>query len=127
MKGYLWASLVLFAVQIFSYAVLRPLGLYSRFWYADILLHIMAGAMFASLFIWLTRRSEFPIWLSLALSAMSAVFGSFLWELWEFGGWRLQGFEMPYYLPELGDTLGDMLAGLAGGVILFIFSRLKKR
>ncbi|MBX4195540.1 hypothetical protein KW796_01095 [Candidatus Parcubacteria bacterium] len=116
-RNLLWA-VMLFGVQLVNYFFLRPLGIYSRFWYADIVLHILAGIMFGCLWLWFSRKLTLPREFLYSSIIMSAVLGSFLWEVWEFGGWYVRGFSMPYYIPSLGDTLSDILAGMVGAIIL---------
>lgn len=118
MRRYLYIGIILAIVVAAGHLAARNLGLYYTFWYTDIILHIISGVMLGCFFLWFTRRTEYS---SAALKYFSVVaaatFGSFLWEVWEFGWNRLIP-EIMIYAPTLPDSLLDIFTGFAGGVLL---------
>lgn len=100
------------------------MGWYSEYWFTDITLHTISGVWLALLAISFLKDRGFI----LLVSATSfAVFGSVLWEFWEFAGWRLTPAQVPFYIPQLPDTLGDICCGMVGGfvvsLVIVLFSR----
>jgi hypothetical protein len=94
----------------------RHFGLYARYWYTDIILHTSSGVAFG--LVWLGfNKGERRWWMLMMGAASFAVLGSVAWEVWEFAGWRLMPGHMRFYIPELGDTLGDICCGFLGGIL----------
>lgn len=100
---------------------------YYQFWYTDIVLHVLSGAMFASLWLWFVYRRDRTLIRFETLTAVTfATFGSVLWEFWEFTSWRVLPQISAFYMPEIGDTLGDILCGIVGALIFMIYLYLRK-
>ena len=116
MKRYLYLALSAFVLVGIGSCAARTLGLYHAHWYTDVLLHLVAGVGFGFIWLGLMKKWDYkkPLVLILGASAL-AVLGSVLWEVWEFAGWRLIPGHMRNYIPELGDSLSDILWGLIGG------------
>ena len=115
MKRYLYLALSAFVlVGIGSWAA-RTLGLYHAYWYTDILLHLLAGVGFGFIWVALMGKKDRGSLIMILGAAALAVLGSVLWEVWEFAGWRIIPGHMRNYIPELGDSLSDILWGLIGG------------
>lgn len=117
MRGYIISSAVLFAFVALGSWVARQTGWYNDYWYTDIILHTAAGMAFGLFWIALHHRAGTPLWLIWVGAVAFAVFSSVLWEFWEFAGWRVTPSHMRFYIPELGDTLGDLACGMAGGLM----------
>ncbi len=106
----------------------RRNGWYFDYWYTDIILHIIAGIMFGFLWLLLVRKTEFrPVWLITLGAVAMAVFGSFLWEVWEMTGWRLRPDQARFYIPEIADSLSDITCGMIGGFFSAISNLFRKK
>lgn len=123
MKQYTW-SFVLFMVVAIGSWFARSMGWYNDYWYTDIILHTLSGAAFSLIWIGMNSNSRSPAWLLLLGTVSFAVFGSVLWEFWEFAGWRIMPSHTQFYIPELGDSLSDILCGAVGSIFTFILSKL---
>ncbi len=124
MNKYLKLSILVLLLVGIGHLISRRKSYYGDYWYADIILHVSAGVALALFWIGLAgkprKRSDY-------ISAiLFAVFGSFLWELWEFSGLHLVPDKI-IYKPTLPDSLGDITSGMGGGVIVSIASFLRNR
>jgi len=125
MRNYFLTSLPLFLTVTLGALLSRHFGFYNDYWFTDIILHTISGLAFGVLWIGLYKKTHSPF-LLLILGAMSfAVLGSVLWEFWEFAGWQLTPAQVPFYIPQLGDTLGDIFCGLVGGSLAAIIAKIK--
>lgn len=98
--------------------IARSEGWYNSYWFVDIILHTVSGIAFGLAWIGVQeKKSQTPLTLLLGTTSFAA-FGSVLWEFWEFAGWRITPSHTHFYIPELGDTLGDIACGIAGGMIV---------
>lgn len=117
----------LFAIICVIGLCARLFGWYDHYWFTDVILHTLAGGMFGLFWLGLTygeySNSRFIFLLTVA---MAGVFGSYLWELWEFcGTYILPGIAIAY-VPMLGDSLSDMACGMLGALIVGFMYWLKK-
>ena len=107
------------------------LGLYKGRVWVDIPLHIIGGALLGLFWIWAlgrpSARESFgsPSRLFVGLSiAGFALFGSFLWEVWEFL-FSIFAPEPALFLKiysfTVSDVLSDMFFGIVGGLAVVIF------
>lgn len=97
--------------------VARSFGFYNDYLYTDIILHVISGIGLGLFWLGLNRGVEKRRYMLLLGAAGFAVLGSVAWEIWEFAGWRMFPSQIRYYIPELGDTLGDLGAGFVGGLL----------
>ncbi|MDO8565128.1 MAG: hypothetical protein Q7R67_00680 [bacterium] len=125
MKHYFLIALSLFAFVALGSWMAISLGLYNSYWYTDVILHVVAGAGFGFVWLALNHKIEKRRFILILGAASFAVLGSVGWELWEFVGWRIMSYDMPFYIPELGDSLGDICCGLLGGV-LSVMGKIRK-
>lgn len=106
-------------------------GLYQGKVWVDIPLHITGGALLGLFWVWILElplaRQKFglPSKMFIGFSIISfALFGSFLWEVWEFlfstfaSGPALF---LKIYSFTVSDTLSDMFFGMIGGIAVAIF------
>lgn len=115
-----FASAGIFVLVGLGSAASRYFSLYDLYWFTDILLHTLSGVGFG--FLWIAlQRSPVSWWILLLGSVSAAVFGSVLWEFGEYSVWKLWPPYGPFYSPRLPDAFGDILSGLVGGVIAFLF------
>ncbi len=125
-RDLLIAAFLFVLVGLGSWAA-KSLGLYNTYWFTDVILHAVAGAGFGMLWLSFPHKAERGKWMFLLGAASFAVLGSVGWELWEFAGSKIISPEsMRYYKPELGDSLGDICSGFAGGILVLI-TRLFRR
>jgi hypothetical protein len=116
MKKNFIISSFLFAGVAAGSLLSKYFGWYNTYWFTDIILHTISGMAFGFLWIGLQKRTVTSAWFIVLVGAASfATLGSVLWEFWEFAGWRLTPAQVPFYLPQLSDTLGDILCGMIGG------------
>jgi len=117
MKKYYVGSSVLFIIVAIVALLSRNFGWYNSYWYTDVILHFISGIAFGLLCIALNSKtitsSPFVFFISIV---SFAVFGSVLWEFWEYAGWHLTPSHTQFYIPQLADTLSDIFCGLIGGV-----------
>lgn len=123
MRQYFSYAVILFtAVYIGAWAS-RSFGWYNEYAFTDIMLHIVSGAAFGLMWLGFMKDSRNQFWV-ICIGGMSfATFGSVMWEFWEFAGWRVTPSQLRFYIPELGDTLGDILCGMIGGAVVSLLSR----
>lgn len=96
----------------------RSFGWYNDYWFTDIILHTISGLWLGLFFLAFTQE---PSKLLRSVGTVSfAVFGSVLWEYWEYAGYLLTRSKVPFYIPQLSDTLGDITCGMVGGIFLAI-------
>lgn len=108
------------AVSIGS-ALSRRHGWYGTYWYTDIILHTLSGVALGLLWIGVNKKPEQTSRTLYVVSVMSfAVFGSFIWELWEWSGLHFTPSHSQFYKPELGDTLLDITCGGTGGLAVAV-------
>ncbi len=125
MRSHLTKALIIFIAVWLGAFISRKTGYYNSFWFTDILLHILSGVGFGFIFLALLNNQKVSK-LVLSLSLVSfCVFGSYIWELWEFSGWRLIPSDLPFYNPILSDSLGDIACGMGGGLLVIIYLFLK--
>ncbi len=123
MNKYLKLSSLLLLLIGLGHFISRREGYYVSFWYTDIILHITAGVAIGLVWIGLVGKPKrIPDYISITLFA---VFGSYLWEIWEFTGLHVIPDKL-IYIPEIGDSLGDIAAGMTGGILLSITEFFKK-
>jgi hypothetical protein len=124
MNKYLKISLLILLLVGLGHLISRKNAYYANFWYVDILLHISAGIALGLFWIGLVgkpnRKSEY---VSIILFS---VFGSFLWELWEFSGLHIIPDKI-IYKPTLSDSLGDIVSGMSGGLLVSTSSFLRNK
>jgi hypothetical protein len=118
-----WQTAVLFAIISVIGLCAHAFGWYQEFWYMDIILHTLSGVMFGLFWLGLTYKEKIESnFISLLTITMAGVFGSFLWELWEFGGaYILPGIAIAY-TPDLADSLGDIACGMGGAFVLAVMN-----
>ncbi|MEO6536218.1 MAG: hypothetical protein ABIT47_00865 [Candidatus Paceibacterota bacterium] len=114
-----WSTAVLLAFISVAGLCAHALGWYQEYWFADVILHTLSGGMFGLFWLGLTYKEEYKSKLIFILTiTMAGVFGSYFWELWEFGGaYILPGIAIAY-LPDLADTLSDIACGMCGALIV---------
>lgn len=110
------SSLLFLVVAVGSFAS-RHFGWYFNYWFTDIILHTISGIMFGYIWLSFTDRFSIPRALNVFIIILFAVFGSFLWELWEYAGYVFFPAHVEFYKPEIGDSLGDIASGMLGGII----------
>ncbi len=105
----------------------RHFGWYNTYWYTDVILHTISGIWLGLL--WLSMSTQTKKWLLVISTTSFATFGSVLWEFWEYAGYLLTRSSVPFYVPQLSDTLGDISCGMLGGcaVSLLIVAMLPKQ
>lgn len=90
---------------------------YNEVEWSDALLHAIAGSAMALLWLWVFQQNYLERTIGQFSAIMAAVFGSFLWEIWEFAYWNffplLAGYE-----GRLDDTLADIMMGMIGGAFV---------
>jgi hypothetical protein len=120
-----WTTGMLATISIIGLCA-RTFGWYHEYWFTDVFLHTLSGAMFALFWLGLSFGEKYQSKAILSLTlAMAGVFGSYFWELWEFGGaYILPGIAIAY-VPDLGDSLGDIACGMFGGLIIALIYSLK--
>jgi len=108
-----------------------PLGMYqgSNIW-IDKPLHIMGGMAFAMIGLLVVQRKLANADLSVGgfLILSFALFGSFMWELFEFvlfSWFNEYALRLRLYSPTVKDALFDMLFGLVGGLIIALIVSMK--
>lgn len=123
----MYKAAIFFLITIaISAKLARSYGWYSNYWYTDILMHILAGVMFGLFWLGLTRTKSYNNRLSLYGSiVMAAVFGSFVWEIWELYGNKFFPTFTVHYIGTLSDALSDIACGLFGGILLAIAHSIK--
>lgn len=104
----------------------RSFGWYNDYWFTDVILHTISGVALGCAWFGITYKSDQPFWMRLLGALSFAVCGSVVWEWWEFFGWRITPSHTQFYIPELGDTLGDVACGLVGGVLASCVAGFKK-
>jgi hypothetical protein len=122
MKRNFLIAVSLFALVALGAWLARSLGFYNTYWYTDIILHLISGLAAGFIWLGLNRKVEKRKWMLMLEAGSFALFLSVIWELWEFAGWRITPSQMRFYIPELGDTLGDLCCGFVGG----LFAGLRK-
>lgn len=114
-------ALILFLIVVFGTWLARHNGWYNTYWYTDVILHLVSGVMFSYLWSWLSRGTTYSSWWILGLSTIAfATLGSVVWEFWEYGGHLILPAQTNFYVPALGDTLGDIFCGLLGGALQWV-------
>lgn len=124
-RRYFIYSLILFSFVAVGSWFCRSLGWYTSYWYADVILHFVSGITFALCWFGMAKQCTSNSWILFLGAVGFAVFGSVLWEFWEYAGWHITPTHARFYIPELGDTLSDIFCGLSGAV--FISSILSMR
>ena len=124
MNKYLKLSLLVLLLVGLGHIISRKKAYYGDYWFADIILHVSAGVALALFWIGLAgkpkKKSEY------VSVVLFAVFGSFLWEIWEFTGLHVIPDKL-IYKPTLSDSLGDIVSGMSGGLIVSVISWLKSK
>mgnify|MGYP000073560459 CR=1 FL=1 len=123
MKKYLALSFFIMLFVGLGHLISRQEAYYGTYWYADILLHVTAGVAMGVF--WLALAGKPAKKTDYAAIVLFAVFGSYLWELWEFSGLKVIPDKL-IYKPTLPDSLGDIVAGMGGGAIVALFLKLRK-
>lgn len=119
-RTHIWCiTAVLFTIICVGGICAHTLGWYHEFWFADIVLHTLSGVMLGLFWIGLTYKETVRSNLVFLLAVvMAGVFGSYVWELWEFGGaYILPGIAIAY-APDLRDCLSDIACGMVGGLLV---------
>ena len=121
---------VILGVHIFSIFQ----DFYVTLWWLDIILHTAGGAWVALAFFYFQRRhvilfSALPFLFSLIMVAGFVMPVGVAWEWLEFGFDYIFVPEDAAWRAQLGlvDTMGDLLADLAGGVLMGVCFLLKRR
>jgi hypothetical protein len=110
-------ALLLFVCVGIAALIARNYGFYNDYWFTDVILHIVSGFALGLTWIGLNRGEVKRRWMVILCAVSFAALGSVLWEFWEFSGWRITPSHTRFYIPELGDSLLDILCGLLGGAI----------
>ena len=124
MNKYLKLSFFILLLVGLGHIISRKNAYYADYWYADIFLHITAGIAMSLFWLGLAGNpSKKADYISIILFA---VFGSFLWEIWEFTGLHVIPDKI-IYKPTLSDSLGDIVSGMSGGMISALLLWFKRR
>lgn len=97
-----------------------------RFYGLDLALHFLGGIGFALGWLWLNDLLQRKV--DYFSVIMFALFGSFIWELYEFSVSSLLpklAQTAAWYSPSVSDVLSDMFAGLIGGIVVSAILKLK--
>lgn len=117
MRTYFYSSSAIFGIVTLGAWLSRTLGWYNDYWYTDVILHILSGIALGLLWVAINQKNHNVSWFALSVGMISfAVFGSSLWEFWEFAGWMIIPSHTQFYLGTLNDTLLDVFCGMVGGV-----------
>jgi hypothetical protein len=116
-KSKLITSLLLLLVVSAGSFLSRHFGWYSTYFFTDIILHTLSGIMFGYLWLAFINKSNISSLITFSTIILFAVFGSFLWEVWEYGGYVFFPAHVEFYKPEIGDSLGDIASGMLGGIL----------
>ncbi len=118
MKHPLKALLSLLILITLGHFISRSLGWYFKYGLTDIVLHTIAGIMFGYVWIYFAEKNKSGsvVWISVTSITFATSF-SFLWEVWEFWGYKVTPWITRAYIPTLSDSLGDIAFGFIGGVI----------
>jgi hypothetical protein len=112
-----WSAAGLTAVVAIVAFFARLLGWYGAYWFTDVILHTISGVTLAFFWLALTYKekyaSKFTFFLTLA---MAGAFGSYFWEVYEYIGIYFVPEAAAFYVPELGDSLGDIGCGILGAL-----------
>lgn len=128
MKTHLVTASIIFLLVIVGSLLARAYNWYHLYWYADIILHTLSGVALGLVWLWLSKeRGSSSLFVIILGTIGFAILGSVLWEFWEFAGWRITPSHVRFYIPELGDTLGDILCGAIGGLISTMSTLLRKK
>jgi len=120
------AAILFFVVAIGAWWA-RHTGWYNEYWFTDVILHLIAGAAFAYLYLWITRRERNSKWITALHIIAFATFGSVLWEFWEFAGWHIMPTHTRFYIPDLGDTLNDIFCGMTGSTMISLLELTRRQ
>ena len=123
-----WSTAGLLALISVLGLCARLLGWYHEYWFTDVILHTLSGSMFALFWLGLSFKETYTSKLIFFLTlAMVGVFGSYFWEVWEFGGtYLLPGIAIAYE-PNLGDALSDIACGMFGALAVALVYQLRVR
>jgi hypothetical protein len=125
MKSLYFSIFLLGTVAIASYFA-RAIGWYTDYWFTDVVLHTLSGVMFGSFWLWYMNKENIRNkWVVFFSIITFAVFGSVAWEFWEFSGWKITPSHTQFYIPELDDSLNDILCGMLGSMIVSIYSYIR--
>lgn len=116
MSKYLLSSFFIFALVGVGSFLSRYLGWYNSYWFADVILHTLSGVGFGLVWLGLIRTEQ-SVFIRILGTVSFAALGSTLWEFWEYAGWRITPSQTRFYIPELGDTLSDVICGIIGGLL----------
>lgn len=125
MSKKLIASITLLIIVAVGTQLTRHFGWYSTYWFTDVILHTLSGMMFALLWASLTERRIDSRWVLFITCITFAVFGSVLWECWEYWGYLLKPDFARFYIPDIADSLGDIMSGALGAVLIYPFIKNK--
>tara|TARA_Y100000310_G_C20465506_1_gene707436 strand:+ start:246 stop:644 length:399 start_codon:yes stop_codon:yes gene_type:complete len=132
MNKHIKTIIILVAIITILHIVSVVFGLYSKGIPLDKPQHILAGIVFGLIWIWLleSRKAKLtkPIFIISTISF--AVFGSFLWELFEFAILNLApsfANNFKIYSPNLAEAITDIVSGLIGGAIIGFWMAYKKK
>lgn len=115
MKRDVIVAITIFVLVGLGSWVAKSQGFYNAYWFTDVILHILAGVGFGFLWTAFVAKTGKGRLVMIIGAGAFAVLGSVLWEVWEFAGWRIFPEQMSDYVPELGDSLVDILCGFLGG------------
>ncbi len=127
MNKNLKSSVGLFVVVAIGTYLARKYGFYNTYWFTDVILHTISGAAFGFLMLRIIGEEKISRKLEILILVCFAVFGSFLWEVWEYSGFHIMPGVTEFYNPEIGDSLGDIASGMLGAILLLITRVLKSR
>ena len=115
-------SIILFILIAFGSYSARATGWYNSYWFTDVILHSISGIMFGFFWLWYMRNLKIQnVWFQVITIVTFATFASVLWEFWEFAGHYITPNHTQYYIPDLGDTLNDILCGMLGSTIVSFY------
>ena len=117
------------------------LGCNAGFFGYDAVMHFVSGILEVSFFLWLARRSvswnlfKGGFWQNVLIMVALVALVSVSWEILEFGydSFRVDilhhNLLLPtnhYTQPSNADTVGDLLAGLLGGITTLVFLKISR-
>lgn len=111
-------ALSLFIIVAIGTYFARKYGFYNSYWFTDVILHTISGAGFGYVMLSIIGQEKISIKLQIISIIAFAVFGSYLWELWEYSGFHIMPGVTEFYTPQLGDSLGDIASGMLGAALL---------
>ena len=117
--------LFLLVILIAIHFIARSLGLYEGKVWIDIPQHILGGILLAMIWLKIIQHQKIPKIIVFISIITFSVFGSFVWEAFEFLFWTFfpdYALSLKWFSPTVSDTLSDLFAGFIGGTIVAILT-----